>query len=194
MTAQEMYVDERGNPLVPAGAPGTPQASYPPTMTGKSDKADLLDKIKPDKIVETIRHKLMGEEFNQATKQWDKVPELESRALTKLGAWDIANLMLGVSSQNVALSKLNDHEIRERTLSIIKTTQHMLLSNWKEYGINSVDQLEFVHQIVMSNTFITLKQPEHGGIRDLIKNTTSENRNVAIQEKQGRFNFLKQNT
>ena len=182
----DQYVDDNGNPLVPAGQ----QASYPPTSSGRSDKADLLDKIRPDVIVETIRHKLMGEELIGG--KWISLPELKDRSLTKLGAWDIANLMLGVSSQNVALSKLNDHEIRERTLSLIKATQHMLLTNWTKYGIKGVDQLEFVHQIVISNTFITLKQPEHGGIRDLIKNTTNENRNVTMDENKGRWaNLLK---
>ena len=183
----EQYVDDQGNPLVPAGQQ---QASYPPNSGIRSDKADLLDKIRPDLIVEIIRHKLMGEEL--VGNRWIPIPELQNRALTKIGAWDIANLMLGVSSQNVALSKLNDHEIRERTLSLIKATQHMLLTNWKEYGIKGVDQLEFVHQIVMSNSFITLKQPEHGGIRDLIKNTTNENRNVTTDETKGRWtNILK---
>lgn len=183
----DQYVDEQGQPLISAGGQ---QASYPPTMGARSDKADLLDKIKPDKIVEEIRHKLMGEHF--IGNKWIPIPELQPRALTKVGAWDISNLMLTVSSQNVALSKLNDHEIRERTLSLVKSVQHMLLTNWKEYGIKGVDQLEFVHQIVMSNTFITLKQPENGGIRDLIKNTTNENRNVTMDERGGRFsNILK---
>ena len=113
-----------------------------------SDKADLLDKIKPDAIVEVIRQRLLGKELVNGT--WVTNPELESRALTPVGAWDIANLMLGVSSQNVAISKLNDLEIKNRSLNIAKTAQYMCLKNWKEYGIKGKDQLYFVHQIVFS--------------------------------------------
>jgi hypothetical protein len=151
-----------------------PQQSYAPPLAMPNDKADLLDKIKPDAIVETIRHKLLGEECVNGT--WVKNPAIQNRALTETGAGDIANLMLGVSSQNVSLSKLNDHEIRERTLNIVKTAQYMCLKNWKEYGIKGADQLFFVHQIVMSNTLITLKQSEGEGIRKMIMGTISESR------------------
>ena len=183
MTEAVMYVDEKGNPINLGTSP-----SYPP-MGIKSDKADLLDKIKPDLIVEVIRHKLMGEEF--LNNKWIKIPSLQNRAISELGAWEISNLMLSASSQNIALSKLKDHEIRYRTLSIIKTAQHMAIRNWREYGITGSDQLEFIHEIVMTNTFITLKQPEGGGIRALIQNTTSENRQVAVQETNRGFPFFR---
>lgn len=137
-----------------------------------NDKADLLDKIKPDLIVEIIRHRLMGEELVKG--EWKKNPNLKEKALSFKGAWDISNLMLGVSSQNVALSKLNDREIRNRTLSIVKTAMRLCLRNWKEYGIYGVDQLYFVYEIVISNTFITLKQPEGEGMRRFIGGSWNE--------------------
>lgn len=175
-----IYVDENNNPVAPPRG-STPSASnYPPVQANKSDKGDILDKIKPDLIVEIIRHKLMGEELING--KWTKIDVLQERAISPVGAWDISNLMLGASSQNVALSKLTNDEIRARSLSIAKTAQNMCLKNWKEYGIQGTDQLEFVHQIIFTNTFITLKQPQDGGIRDLIKGTTSEQRQVVSQE------------
>jgi hypothetical protein len=147
------------------------RSMYPPQLAMPSEKADLLDKIRPNLIIEVIFHRLMGEK--EINGQWLKDPELSSRALSKRGAWDIATLMTPVSSQNVSLSKLKDSEIRARALSIAKTTQEMCLRNWKEYGINGTDQLKFVHEIVFSNTFITLKQPEGEGIRKLVGNIGS---------------------
>ena len=140
-----------------------------PMLTMASERADLLDKIQPTLIVDIIFHRLMGE--TEINGKWIKRAELQSRALTELGAWDIATLMTPVSSQNVSLSKLKDSEIRARALSIAKTTQEMCLRNWKEYGIKGTDQLRFVHEIVFSNTFITLKQPEGEGIRRMLKDT-----------------------
>ncbi len=137
-----------------------------------SDKADLLERINPDLIVETIRHKLLGERFIEG--KWVKVEALQSRALTEKGAEEITNLMLPVSSQNVSISKLTNDEIRERTFNIAREAQLLCLKNWKEYGITGADQLGLVHQIVFSNTFITLKQPEGEGIRKMLMGTIQE--------------------
>ena len=188
MPEEVVYVDEYGRQVSPPANAGT-NISFPPATIQKGDKADLLDKIKPDLIVEVIRHKLMGEELIDG--EWTSIPALKQRALTKIGAWDISNLMLGVSSQNVALSKLNDKEIRNRTLEIVRTAQLMANRNWKEYGIQGADQLEFIHQIVMSNTFITLKQPEGEGIRKLVAGTISEVRQVSsMEQKKGLLSSL----
>lgn len=158
------------------------QPQAPPVVL-PSEKADLLEKIKPNLVIDVIFHKLLGE--REINGMWVKDPALQSRALTKKGAWDIATLMTPVSSQNVALSKLKDHEIRLRALSIAKTAQFMCLRNWKEYGIKGTDQLYFVHEIVFSNTFITLKQPEGEGIRILLKNIASADFSPQVQEQQG---------
>ncbi len=151
-------------------------------MPNMDSRSDLLDKIQPNLIIDVIFHRLLGEaEING---RWVKVAELQSRALTKKGAWDIATLMTPVSSQNVSLSKLKDGEIRARALSISKTAQMMCLRNWKEYGIKGTDQLHFVHEIVFSNTFITLKQPEGEGIRNLLRNIGSGEIGYSQQEEQ----------
>lgn len=183
-----IYVDEAGNRVNPPNSLAPQMSNFAPVAPqNKGDKADLLDKIKPDLIVETIRHKLMGEEFING--KWVAIPVLKEKGLTTLGAWEISNLMLGVSSQNVSLSKLNDKEIRARTLEIVKTAQYMMVKNWDAYGIKGKDQLYFVHQIIMSNTFITLKQPEGEGIRKLLSGTISEVRQYSNMEQQRRGLF-----
>jgi len=144
----------------------------PPLGYQRSDKADLLERINPDLIVETIRHKLLGERLIEGS--WVKIEALQSRALTEKGAEEITNLMLPVSSQNVSISKLTNDEIRERTFNIAREAQLLCIKNWKEYGITGADQLGLVHQIVFSNTFITLKQPEGEGIRKMLMGTIQE--------------------
>ncbi len=144
----------------------------PPMGFRQNDKADLLEKIKPDLIVEGIRHKLLGEKYINGV--WVKVEALQDRALTEKGAEEITNLMLAVSSQNVSISKLTNDEIRERSFEIAREAQLLCIKNWKEYGIKGADQLGLVHQIVFSNTFITLKQPEGEGIRKMLMGTIQE--------------------
>jgi hypothetical protein len=160
-----------------------------PPIALPSEKADLLDKIQPNLIVTDIFHRLLGEvEING---QWIKDAELQSRALTKKGAWDIATLMMPVSSQNVSLSKLKDNEIRLRALSIAKTAQFMCLRNFREYGIKGTEQLHFVHEIVFSNTFITLKQPEGEGIRRLLAGIASADLSQPQPEQEGWANLIR---
>jgi len=153
---------------------GGGSSMVPPSSITQKEKADLLEKIDPTKVVEEIRHKFLGEALING--KWVKVQALQGRALSEKGAWDLSNLMLSVSSQNVSISKLNDREIRDRTLNIVKTAQYMCNQNWEEYGLKGTDQFHFIHQIIISNTFITLKQPEGEGIRKMIIGTLTESR------------------
>ncbi len=146
------------------------QGSVAPPLALPSERADLLDKIKPNSIVFEVMHRLLGETQDITSGKWIIDTRLKGNSLSFRGAWDIATLMLPVSSQNVSLSKLKDNEIRARALSICKTAQIMCLRNWKEYNIHGVEQLRFVHEIVFSNTFITLKQPQEEGIRRMLTN------------------------
>jgi len=182
MSDDYVYVDPKGNVV------NNPNLSYVPQGNAyKQDKGDILDKIRPDYIVEIIRHKLLGERFNNQTNKWEKVPELQKFALSELGAEQIANLMLAVSTQNSSISNLKDAEIKKRVMSIAKTAQYMAIENWLEYGIKRRNQLYFIHEIVFSNSLVVLKQPENEGIRRLIAGTIQESRvyNASQEEKKG---------
>lgn len=152
-----------------------------------SEKADLLEKIKPDAIVEQMYYNLQGIYWENGK----QVVQKDGRRISERGAWDMRTLMLSASSQNVALSKLKDEEIKKITLRTVRTALQMCLRNWKEYGIKGTDQLCYVLSIVHTNTLITLRQSENEGIRSLIKGTTTEVRNVNSEEKKpsilGRF-------
>lgn len=167
MQEQYQYVDENGNPVN-----NQDSGNYPPIQQLRSDKADLIDKIKPDVIVEILRHRLMGEELVNG--EWVINDRLKENSISYAGAHRICTLMLSCSSQNVALSKIDDSIIRARAIAISRCALEECLANWREWNIKNASTLNFIHQIVFSNTFITLKQPEHGGIRALIMGTTQE--------------------
>lgn len=154
-----------------------------PQMSNEN-KADLIEKIKPEVMVEVIRHKLLGEEFVNNT--WRKVPALKDRKLSDIGAWEISNLMLGVSSINVSISKLKDREIKERLARIAKSAQFMMIANWREYGISNTSQFYYVHEIVFSNTMAVLCQAGDASIQELIKASVHENRNYNAPLKEGK--------
>jgi hypothetical protein len=154
-------------------------------------KAEILDKIKPEAMVEIIRHRLLGEEYTN--NRWVEVPALKKNKLTEQGAWEIANLMLGVSSINISISKLTDREIKERAFRIAKTAQYLLITNWKEYGITNTSQFRYVHEILFSNTLAVLKQADEASIQELLKVIVYENRNVSSvpkAEKSGKISRM----
>lgn len=145
-------------------------------------KAELIDKIKPEAMVEIIRNRLLGKEW--INNQWQDVAALKDRKLSEVGAWEIANLMLGVSSINISVSKFKDREIKERAYRIARSTQRLLISNWRSYGIKNTSQFFYVHEIVFSNTLAVLKQADDASIQDLLKATVYENRNVTTEKKE----------
>lgn len=163
MTKQDDYV------TVPISVGGGGSGLAVPQMSQYSDRGDLIEKIKPETMVEIIRQRLLGKEFDNG--KWVDVEALKNIKLTEIGAWEISNLMLGVSSINVSISNLNDREIKERAYRIAKSAQRMLLCNWKAYGIKNTSQFHYVHEIVFSNTLVVLKQAGDGSIQELLKGT-----------------------
>jgi len=160
-----------------------PSSSYsnvplPPSR----DRADFVDKIKPEQIVELIRHKLLGEEFNGSN--WVKVQALQKNALSERGAWEISNMMLAVSSINVSISKINSNQINARLRNLTKEVMVKCLSNWKEYNINDVGQLYYIKSLVFGNSLGSLSQAGEGSIQELFKTTVQENRNITTEKKE----------
>lgn len=165
---------------IPVGSQGGGMAV--PQISPQS-KAELIDKIKPEAMVEIIRHRLLGQEW--INNKWETIEALKKRKLSEVGAWEISNLMLGVSSINISVSKLKDKEIKERAYRIAKSAQRMMIANWKEYGVTNTSQFFYVHEIVFSNTLAVLKQADEASIQDLLKATVYEQRQVNTQKEQG---------
>jgi len=160
-----------------------------PAMSPQT-RAELIDKIKPEAMVEIIRNRLLGKEWSNKSQDWIDVEALKHRKLTEEGAWEIANLMLGVSSINISISKLSDREIKERLYRIAKSAQYMMISNWRRYGIKNTAQFYYVHEMIFSNTLAVLKQADEASIQALLKHTIHENRNVSSEDKESRSNKI----
>ena len=154
-----------------------------------SERADVLDKIRPDSVVEHIRQRLLGKiEING---EWVVQPFMKQRAISEVGAWEISLLMLPASSQNTAMTKLNAAQIRARLLNLTKTAQCMCLRNWKEYNIKGIDQLKFVHEIIFTNSLASLNQPEGEGMRKFVGNISSGDIGYSEPEQGGLSLFRK---
>lgn len=145
---------------------------YAPPSQMPSDKADLLDKINPNQIVEELRNRLMGKKFEKG--KWVDDFELRDERLTYIGAHKISVQLLSISNRNTSITKLNERQIRERALNKARTIQRMCLDHWEEYGIKSRSQLYSIHDLCFDIILIILNQPLDAGIQNLIKGTRSE--------------------
>lgn len=160
-------------PMGSGGGVPTPQ---------RSDRADLIDKIKPDPVVEMIRQRLLGREWNGS--EWKPIQALKAYALTERGAWEISNLMLGVSNVSTSVSKLKEEVIKARLKRIAKDAQLLLVAHWREYGIRNTAQQYYVHNLVFTNALTVLFQAGEGSIQELLKGTVQENRNINTEKKE----------
>ncbi|MDD4761710.1 MAG: hypothetical protein PHZ25_01670 [Candidatus Pacebacteria bacterium] len=151
-------------------------------VPNRQDRADFVDKIKPEQVVELIRHKLLGEE--EIGGNWVKVPSLQKNALSDRGAWEVSNLMLGVGSISVSISKLNSTQINNRLRGLMRELMVKMLSNWREYHLVDVGQFYYVKSLVFSNALVVLSQAGEGSIQELFKTTIQENRNISTEKKE----------
>lgn len=153
----------------------TPMVSVPYPMMGR-EKADLLEKIKPEGAIEGLRFKLMG--YEEKDKQWIKVNYLQKYAVSQVGAWELTNLVYSTSNQNISISNLNLEQINARSYATMKAAICMMLDNWDEYNIHSTSQIRYLSEIIFNTTYITLHQPLNAGIQRLIMGTQQETRTV----------------
>ena len=144
---------------------------YPHSLPG--EKADILDKIRPEEVVELIRQKLLGRELDENGK-WVENPALSRNAISPMGAWDISNLLLSVSNPSTSISDLTDKDIKKRAYSITEKAVKKMIADWRDYKITNTAQMEYIADIVYSIAFIVLKQCEREGIRRLVKETRTE--------------------
>lgn len=159
-----------------------------PPFIRQETRADVMKEVRPEDTVEFLFHKLMGERFVNG--RWERLAHANHLALTEVGAWDIACLLLGISNKNITYSNLTDKEIKWRVLRISETAQDMMLANWTEYGIRSATQLEFVNELVVSTSLATLKQAKDAGMRNAVMRTQTEIHSTMQQQAMPSAGFL----
>jgi hypothetical protein len=158
-------------------------------LPSRVDRADFVDKIKPEGIVEIIRHKLMGEEFIDS--KWVKIKVLQGVSISERGAWELANIMLSAGSINMSISKIKPEQINARLKGMIREVMIKMLVNWREYNVVDVSQFYYVKSVIFSNALAVLSQAGEGSIQELFKTTVQENRNISTEKKEpGRIKRL----
>ena len=150
------------------------QPSYGlPPMGTYAEKADIFEKMRPEEILETISFRLRGFIKDDAG-EWKQDKDLKKIAITKIGAYDLANTALSVMTKNLNITTLDDNEIKARQMEITKALMAKIIGNWDAYNIKTVSQIRQIKAIITTQTYIALKAGYQAGARNVIKGTASE--------------------
>jgi len=153
---------------------------YFPQMP-RNDRADFVDKIKPEQIYVSLQHSLVGEEW--IDERWVKNPNIGDDCLTEWGAWNITNYIKNNANLNISLSNHNDDFIRRRAVNITNTLLKNINSNHAKYGIKEPTMIPFLSEIILSNVTAVLYHSLNAGFQELLKGTVQENRMVQSEVK-----------
>lgn len=165
-----MNIDEDQIIAMPMGmSTGVPQQQ-------RSDRADFIDKIKPEIVAENLRQKLLGKHFING--EWKELESLKEWKLTEVGAESISNLLLGVSTISTTISIYKEHMIRNRLRNLAKAYAIISVTNREAYGFRNHSHILLIYQIFFSSALAVLQQAENGSIQELLKGTVHEQRNV----------------
>ena len=151
-------------------------------MPGRSDRADLVDKISPAAVVELARHLLQGEDWNGS--KWIKVPALQEESLTEIGAWKIAAELQGIANVSTMTSKYKEETIKARLQRLTENVQIQLVGHWTAYGVKNKAMFYSVHNLIFSICMAVLFQAGEGSIQDLLGKIKSENTNINTDKKE----------
>lgn len=149
--------------------------ALPSIIKESSEKADLLERIQPERAVEVLKYLAMGYTFDNERGEWVKNKFTEKYALNEFGANYLAMLLYPCCSQNAVLSELSEGDIKRMALGISKAFLRMAITYPQEMNITSTSQLDALARVVKYLAELTLKQAKNGGLKDLLKSTVVEN-------------------
>ena len=171
MSPYEQGYDDGRQDYIPMGVP----------QVQRNDRADLIEKINPERLVDSMYHHLMGEKL--VGDNWVYDEKKKTIALTEVGASAISDLLRPIANVNMSISKLSRQEISMRLLSVTDTMNEMLIAKWMQFGVKDASHMKFVFETVFNTGLAVYKQAQDASIQDLLKGTVVENRLVQDQPK-----------
>lgn len=167
----------------------TQQRSAPVPNTNKTDRADFVEKIKADLIIDTFRNLLMGKE--KVNGKWVQNKGMKDLALSDEGAFFISNQMLALSNMNIQISKIPEDRVRKRLYQLQKEILFSCLGNWEKFGIKNKSQFYFIKSVTFTNALGVLYQAAGGSLQLLFGDILSQNNTVREEpEKTGRIKSI----
>lgn len=134
-------------------------------------QAAVIEQLNPSHMLNEMEMILRGEFKDEKTgKLIKKVrPLMNDKGIQKMITY-----CRGIINTNTVISFLDNNEIRKIMNELSDDLVDDLSLNWKEYGITSKPDLDYINNIVLVMMFLSLKRCLQGGERNFLGKTTSE--------------------
>ena len=125
-------------------------------------------------VVDNLEHNLRGEFWDKTVKKWVKKGII---LMNDKGINFISTLVRSRLGRHIAMSDLEEEDVRRIALEVCSDVADVLEDKWREFGVE-LSYLETIVDIVDHIVYITLRRAYHGGERVFIKDIAPEERRV----------------
>lgn len=133
----------------------------------------IIKELSPKKILETLRHNLVGEYFDTENKKWEKIEGYEP-LLNAYGRAKYIQIASSVVTDLVTFANYNVDEIPNLVRFTMKSIIPVMHLNYKLWGIKNKVDLPLVTSQLFQLTLASFKKAQGAGDRGVIGRTITE--------------------
>ncbi len=164
-------------------------AFYPQAQPQQIDSRSLLaTATDPAKMIEELRHRLMGQVWNPVKKKWVKLKGVVP-IINANGAAELFNAVFVRVNQNTIFSNLTEQEVRKLIIHFCDDLMYLLADKYIEWDIKDEEALNIIFSNVTDTIFFALKRGFEQGERKFLSKVVSQSENI-VHHPSGRPNVM----
>ena len=147
----------------------------PPMRKDRDDYASIgiIRELSPKKIIETLRHNLVGEFYDTETKKWERVAGF-TPMLNELGRAKYLQIVSSAVTDIVTFSNYQDDQVARLVKYIMRGAIPDICVNYKLYGIKNKSDISSVLTQLFNLVLGSFNKAIGAGDRGVIGRTISE--------------------
>jgi len=133
----------------------------------------VIKELSARKVLETLRHNLIGEFFDSESKKWVRMPGYEP-LLNDYGVAKYLQVASSVISDLVTFSNYREEEIPQIVKFVMKSIIPVMHLDYQRWGIKNKIDLPIITSQLFNLTLASFKKAQGAGDRGVIGRTISE--------------------
>lgn len=154
------------------------------------DTASIIEKIDPTIVVERIKHKLLGEYFDNEKQEWKRIiisyedkertkPIYKKPFINREGVENICSAFESVVNANASMSNLKEVEINRILHNFGYSLADFLLFNCDEFDVD-IEKVDVLFWMVVNNAAFTLKRAYNEGERRFLRTSVRSTETIKL--------------
>lgn len=146
----------------------------PPRPKDRDEQSiGIIKELSARKVLETLRHNLVGEFYDSESKKWEKTDGFEP-LLNEYGRAKYIQIASSVVSDLVTFSNYREEEIPNLVKFVMKSIIPVMHLNYRQWGIKNKVDLPIITSQLFNLTLASFKKAQGAGDRGVIGRTISE--------------------